>query len=287
MRSLVVCARLALVPMLAVSACGDDGGADVDGSVSVTDAAPDAPTAADARPIIDAMPPADARPAALGCLGDPIPNPVADTVTVSGQTVSITAQGQQALAGVEVQAYDDADEAITDAIDTSDAQGAWSITADVGNEPLDAYVRGTLAGYLDTYLFPPTPLFEDLTGASIIMLDSGALALLGFLGLSQDNDKGVLLVAVLDCDGNPVEGASVTTTPPAGQTAYLDNGQPSTSATATDSSGAAMLFNVPAGDVEVNATVMGMSLRAHTVRVLTVEGDAENDPAISSTAIVP
>lgn len=287
MRSLVVCARLALVPILAASACGDDGGADVDSSVSVSDASVDAPSTPDARPTFDAMPPVDARPAALGCLGDPIPNPVVDTITVSGQAVAITMGGQEALADVTVQAYDADDQAIDGALDTSDAQGDWSITADVGNEPLDAYMRGNLDGYLDTYLFPPTPLYEDLTGASVIMLTPQTLQLLGLLGLSQDNDKGVVLVVVLDCDGNPVEGASVTTTPAAGITAYIEDGAPSTSATATDSSGVAMLFNVPAGDVEVDATVMGMSLREHTVRVLTVEGDVESDPAITSTAIVP
>jgi hypothetical protein len=288
MRSLVVCVRLALVPMLAVSACGDDGGGDaVDSAISVSDASPDAPATPDARPTFDATPPADARPAALGCLGDPIPNPTAATVTVSGDVVTISGGSQAAVEDALITGYGSDDQPLAGATDTSDAQGNWSITASVGNEPLDAYVRATHAEYMDTYLYPPTSLYEDLTGASVIMLNSGTLGLLELLGLSQDDDKGVLLVAVLDCDGNPVEGASVTTTPAAGQTAYLENGAPSTTATATDSSGAAMLFNVPAGDVEVDATVMGMSLRAHTVRVLTVAGDTENDPAISSTAIVP
>lgn len=289
MRSLVVCARLALVPLLATAACGDDGGgADVDSSITTTDASPDAPATPDARPTFDAVPPADARPAALGCLGDPIPNPSAATATVSGDAFSVGFGGQTPVQGAEIQAYDAADQAISGATDTSDAQGDWSITADLGNEPLDAYVRAVHTSYLDTYLFPPTPIYQDLGGASIIMLDTTSLGLLSQLvSVTQDNDKGMLLVVVLDCNGDPVEGATVTSNPAAGETAYIDGQTPSTSATATDSSGVAMLFNVPPGDVEVDASVMGMSLREHTVRILTVGGDAENDPAIASTAVVP
>lgn len=290
MRSLVVCARLALVPILAASACGDDGGgADVDSSVSVSDASVDAPSTPDAAPTIDAMPTPDARPAALGCLGDPIPNPSVDTVTVSGEAFTVGIGGQTAIEDATIQAYSAADDQpISGATDTSDAQGLWSITTDVGSEPLDAYVVASHEMQFDTYLFPPSPIFEDLGGASIIMLNQTSLNLLAdLIGVTLDPAEGMLLVVVLDCEGNPVEGASVTSVPAAGDTAYMNGQFPSTNTTETDSTGIAMLFNVPAGDVEVDATVMGMSLREHTVFVNPIGDEQDTERSIATTAVVP
>jgi hypothetical protein len=259
--------------------CGSDDGADTT-DAAVADASPP-----DATVPPDSAPPPDARQPNLTCLGDPLPEVAAATVTISGSAFTVGQSGMSAVEGATIEGFkvieDDADELLDS--DTSSASGAYSLTAATDEEPLDAYVRATHASYLDTYLYPPVPVTEDLTGGAIIMLDAGTPGLLGFLlGYSGDNALGFGIAVVLDCDGQGVHGAVVTTDPPSGNVGYNLGGLPDGSATATDADGVAYLQSVPVeGPVEIKASYGTMELRTVTIQFSPVS------EAVYSTAIIP
>lgn len=75
-------------------------------------------------------------------------------------------------------------------------------------------------------------------------------------------------VAVMDCAGNGLAGATITTTPAVKIRYNGANGLPSSAGTATSADGVAFLFDVPAGDIAITATVNGLAYPARTVKVI-------------------
>lgn len=286
-------AALSLVP-----ACGggDDSGAAADAASGAVDApvSADAASAADATPTVDAMPAIDARPANLDCLGAALPDTAPDPLTITGTVYNPGIPGitnDTLIVGADVESFLRGTETSPIATTTSTTGGAFVLSASNGSmTPVNAYVRATSSGYWSTYLYPPTPVFENQTGVQVVMTTNTQAGLLENLtGVTIDPAKGWVSVLVLDCNGDPIEGATVTSSPAAGDIAYQDaSGVPSTSATATSSSGVALLFNVPVGDVELDASVGGMTLRANTVQVHATNAGMSGQPhAITTTAIVP
>ncbi len=288
-----IVAVLSLAP-----ACG--GGDDSGGAVDAAGGAVDAPVSADAAsypdatPTVNAMPPIDARPANLDCLGASLPDTAPDPLTITGTVYNPGIPGitnDTLIVGADVESFLRGDETTPIATTASTTGGAFVLSASNGTQmPVNAYVRATASGYWSTYLYPPTPVFTDQTGVQVVMTTKTQAGLVQNLtGVTIDPEKGWVSVLVLDCNGDPVEGATVTSSPAAGDTAYQDaGGVPSTSASATSSSGVALLFNVPVGDVELNATVSGMTLRPNTVQVHATNAGMSGQPhAITTTAIVP
>src|SRR5258706_13343396 len=83
-------------------------------------------------------------------------------------------------------------------------------------------------------------------------------------GGNQMSNKGLIAMGVLDGTGNPVDGATISTTPASGKYAYSSGGIPSSSASATDADGFAFIFNVP-GQVTVSASKSGATFKSHPV----------------------
>lgn len=254
---------LALCPLVIAAACGDDGH-DHDHDVDAADV--DAPDI-DA-PAIDGPPPIDAMPADLDCVGDPEPTTAPESITVTGRTNAPTAQGSNPVADVVIEAFTVADGTTPIATATSDAQGEFTLTIDTGEEPVDGYVRATDAGYLVTYVWPPAPLTADVASMPVLLLSESTLGLFPLLGApEQDPAKGMMGLVVMDCAGDPIEGATVTVTGN-GTVVYTNDGLPAAGATATDASGVVLIFNIDPGEVTVDGTAMGMSLRDRVVTVL-------------------
>jgi hypothetical protein len=181
------------------------------------------------------------------------------------------------LAGVQLDAFRTGN-ATSLATATSATDGTYSLTVATGGMPVDGYLRATKATYLDEYAYPPAPLVANST-QSLLLLTSSEFALVGnAAGVMPASGNGFILVAVSDCNGTAVAGATVSTTP-AGTVRYASGGVPSSSATATSTDGLAFVFNVAAGDVIVRADSGSKTLRAHTV-------NARAD-AITITAIAP
>jgi hypothetical protein len=269
--SLVVCS----LPLALLVACGDDDGGSSDGSDRA-----DAAAHVDATPSIpDAAGQPDAMPADLSCLGNPVPADATATVTLSGTVVSISPAGQDPVEGAIVELRRASNDRILDdnKPDGTPADGSYSVTARTRGTPLQAYLHSTADGLVTSRLYPPVPVFLDVPMVPLPMFDPLVVA---FLSPDQEADKGIILMLVLDCAGNPIQGATVTSTPEAGDIIYSDDsGIPDQSATSTGAAGTAFLVNVPAGTVTVNATAMGESLLGHDVASVPDE--------VTTTVVIP
>lgn len=186
-------------------------------------------------------------------------------ITVTG-TVTARSTSSMPLEGVMLGAYRNSDESTPLATATSDAQGNYTLVIPTGGQALDGYIKGTLATYLDSYLYPPYVVAADFDGASINMITSGTLDLLAntLCGADQVNTTGVIAVIVADAAEVAVAGAAVASTPAASKVCYNQDGFPNRNATVTDDDGIAYLFNVT-GQATVSATKSGTTFQAHGV----------------------
>jgi hypothetical protein len=213
----------------ATAACGDDdgGGADAaesdpDGSAGGPDAAgqPDIDAAdqpdidAADQPDIDAGPTTDAMPQMvdLSCIGAPSPTEAVDPLTLTGVVSEVGLGGKTPVADAVIEAYLPPLELL--ASDSSASDGSFVLNTDTGGEPLDAFARASKATYMSTWLYPPDPLTENLTNVPMLLISESNVGLLELLlGITIDEEAGIVSLIVLDCAGNPVQGAMVTTDP--------------------------------------------------------------------------
>jgi hypothetical protein len=242
--------RLRLIALLlpfTVLGCGSGSGDD-DDDVAAIDARP----TPDSMPAPDAGP--DAPPGAFDCIGDPFPTTAPGTITASGITESIDQNGTGALGSATVTANDASDAKLDTS--TSDAtSGAYALTITTPGTPVDGYLVGTHANYVSTYVYPPSPLASDQANVPVLMMSNTTYSFIPLLaGIDgQTASEGIVGVLVVDCFGNPVAGATVTSpVVTADNVRYVQGtGISSTPGGATDSSGIAILFNVPAGTTPV------------------------------------
>jgi hypothetical protein len=197
------------------------------------------------------------------CLGDPLPETIDAEITISGL---VTGWGGGGLEDATVEARDASDEGLL-LSDTSDVTGAYALALDTGEAPLDAFLRVSAINRLDSYIYPPVPFIASVLDADLPLITSGLRTTAANAAeVTLEADTGLLYVLVIGCDGAPIPGATVTTDPP-GELRYTEGGLPSVTATATDDTGGALIFNVPPGDVELDASINGFSLREHTFEV--------------------
>lgn len=264
---------LALVLAPVLGGCGDNLAGPVDAHH-------------DARPIdakvIDAAPTIDARPGAFSCLGQALPVTAPDPTPLSGKAYTINGASLGPLAAAKVEAYKDGANPVI-AMATTAADGAYSVDLPTAGVPLSGHLKFTKATYLDSYVYPPTPVYAATTNGSTLVVNQGGLDLLTTVAQAQDPDtSGAMGIVLIDCNGDYIAGGTVTVKQGAtavGTVRYTTGGLPDKAATQTDSSGYVLVFDVPPGNVDIGAKVGGMTLRAHTV-VVTAH-------AITITAIVP
>lgn len=263
--------------LLFSAACGDDGddnevavdattnpsidsggGGMIDGSVQIVDA-----TAPDATPAPDAM------PSALDCAGDPLPTTVASPpITIAGPIQEATLSGVGTLAAsTHVSANNYGDDSV---ITEGDFTGSFTvIDPNSSTTPLNAYVKATVSGYQDTYIFPGAPISENIPNAPLIMLSDSIFGLIGLLtGITTVQGTGTLTAAILDCNNDPISGAVVTITPNVGTIKYADaTGVPgSDDFPSTQAAGVVYIFNVPPGEYTISSSAGGTALRDNDVK---------------------
>jgi hypothetical protein len=263
----VVCAVVSLLG-LALGACNGEveGGGEDDPGDEQGDDDPDAAPGGPDASVVDAVPSADARTDRFRCQGEPLPTTAADPLTVSGMVNEARINGTPAVVGATVEVFRrSGGDAI--ATTTSGSGGAYTIAVDTDGEPLDTYVRASSGSLLKTELYAAAPVVGDATSSSFILT---SLTLLDFaagtVGANQTSGRGAATLSIVDCDGNPVEGATVTGF---GQTRvyYAVDGKPNQAATATSADGLAFIFDVAPGDVQINAMVDGEALRANPIAI--------------------
>jgi len=246
--------------ILGLAACGSSSGNSPDGGGPGSNH-PDGSTPPGGP---DAFVPQDAPAGPFGCLGKPVPTLAPDPVVISG--VADTVNGSFSVvtaSGVKVVAEGSDGTALGSAV--TDGSGTYSISLPTGGHALDVHLAATKSGDRNSTLYPATTLYESTSAGDIVIISQSDFNLLvSVAGAQQSSNNGAVGVIVLDCEGNTLSGATVDI--PGGDVIYVAGGSPSSSATATDSEGVALVFNVPPGDATLSASVGGMTLRSHVVQ---------------------
>ena len=167
--------RLVAVSLLALVACGDDGGATPQDGGGSADARP-----VDARPID--MPPEVTYD--YSCPTAP-PTDIATTVTVSGVAQQLSGTTNGPAEGVVITAYriNAGGDQLVDTRPATTTTGAFTTALIATNgTALNGYLKGTKATYWPTYLYPSSPLAQSLVGVPVIMINDANVELAETLG---------------------------------------------------------------------------------------------------------
>ncbi len=223
----------------------------------------------DAAPTPDSAPAPDATPAALDCAGEALPTTVANPpITVAGDIQEVTLSGAGPLAAqTQIGMHNVVDDAV---IVEGDFTGTFSLVDPTNSAtPLDAYIKATVSGHLDTYIFPGAPLSENIDNAPLLMLTDSVFGFLPtFSGVQTVAGMGTFTTAIVDCNNTPIAGAVLTITPDVGTIQYGDaSGLPGgAGGTETLAAGVVYIFNVPPGEYTITVDVGGTALRSNTVK---------------------
>src|SRR5205814_9703661 len=108
-----------------------------------------------------------------------------------------------------------------------------SMVITTNGKPLDGFLKATLSGYVDTYLYAPKPIDADFASASINMVTSGTVSTVSgtLCGMNQDTAKGMIAMIAADANNTAVAGATATSSPAAGKICYNQGGFPNKNAT--------------------------------------------------------
>jgi hypothetical protein len=149
--------------------------------------------------------------------------------------------------------------------DTTDTPGRFSLAISTGGLPVNGYLAISDSGHhIDTYAYPAVPLAADIT-QNVLMVSTSEFSLLAASAeIMPTAGAGFVGVVVRNCAGTPIAGAMVSSSP-AGTVRYNAGGVPSASAVSTAADGVAYIANVAAGNVTVQATASGHTLRQHVV----------------------
>ena len=134
------------------------------------------------------------------------------------------------------------------AVLTGSIPSSWTVYIDITspqNAPTDLF-----------FFFPPSEAQDTI---QVGVYTSAQLSVAATIaGIRFDPDAGSILVGQSDCRGGRAPGVTFSLTPPgASQIVYFAGGQLAPSATATDTTGVAIVFNAPAlpAQLELTATV--------------------------------
>ena len=202
-------------------------------------------------------------PAPFACLGEMLPKTANPQVTVSGTVID----ARQAIPkpGASVEGFLTSAPTTPIFSTTTDGMVRFTQSQATNGFPLDAFLHVATSGYLDTAVFPPVPLTDDLD-VTAELLAPGDLTTLGSLAnVTPATGTATLIVTVTDCNGAPLGGATLSASA-GGTVRYFVGPMPSETALATDPmTGSALVFNVPPGMTQINAMVNGDVLRGHAV----------------------
>lgn len=193
-----------------------------------------------------------------------------DPLTMSGQTFEYSGFNNQttAVPGVVV------DVALADGTfitsTTSDADGMYSVAIPTGGVPRKLRVDYAPIGYWKTSLQPDVAIATNITGPNMtrwrfgdgpVWGDGQMGSVYGSAGLTRDNAKGTLNIAVRTCTDEIVEGVSITVTPTPDYFGYIDaGGFPSTAITSTVAPyTSATAMNAQPGLTRIQATHAGLT----------------------------
>ena len=262
-----------LAPLAACS--GDPVGGGPDAGSDVTDgdaAAPDA-----ALPV---------EPD-LSCFNLPPPAPpttAVNPIVLGGRLMAFTTTGPMPVAAADIALFRPGQPVVL-ARTQSGSNGAFSSGAIATNGlPVHTYVKAMKPGYRTAFFYPPAP-FTTNTATLVVptISDAAFAAVKTSLSAAQDDSKnGALLVAVADCDGQRLPGATISVRrgmSQVGQAYDLGTLVPA-------DAGVFLVFDVPDGKVRVSATYQGMQLPEHDVMVRSSDPECPDATGTLTSTIV-
>lgn len=124
-------------------------------------------------------------------------------------------------------------------------------------------------GVLPALYFLPRPVVADTVGWSPTVISKEVLGqLAAAAGTSLDPASGVVIASIRDCDGTPIEGATVTASEKQVLRYYIVNNLPVLSAMETSAQGAVGFASVPASTIALNGVSRsGQAFAPVSVRV--------------------
>lgn len=260
-------------PLMACSSDpgGADDGAGVDGGDFVVD------------------PPMPVDPD-LGCISQPPPTTTAvDPIVLAGSVAGVSLAGLSPVDAADVVLFR-AGEPTVLARTNSGAGGAFSTgsVASAGH-PLHAYLKATKQDYRTSFFYPSSPFADNASNIVVPVISDAAFETVkAALGTTQDDrHNGVLLVAVLDCSGHPLSGATLDVH--RGNSPNAVGNQFDVSGVIPGAAGVFLVFDVPDGKVFVSATYNGVQMPEHDVMVRSNDPDCPTAPrgTLTSTIVKP
>jgi hypothetical protein len=136
-------------------------------------------------------------------------------------------------------------------------------------QAFSGFFQITGEGTLPALYFVPRPIVADTIGWSPTVISKEVLAqLASAAGTSLDPASGVVIASVRDCDGTPLEGATVTASEKQVLRYYIVNNLPVLSAMETSAQGSVGFASVPASTIALNGVSRsGQAFAPVSVRV--------------------
>jgi hypothetical protein len=146
----------------------------------------------------------------------------------------------------------------------------WSRTIPTGGVPQDDYlvVEAMPPQYqIYTFLYPSRPFDQGNLMFPLPVMVGNELTMAGASGgVGVDLNLAQLLIDVVDCNGSPVQGATVSLPVGVmGTVRYTMMGTPITNGTSTDASGTAWIFNATPGNLDIYAQTSVGNLRTQHI----------------------
>jgi hypothetical protein len=249
-----------------------DAGDDMGG-----EAAPEEAMALDGSDAPDA-PDATVEPAGFACLNDPLPTPAPGNVEIELLVEDVSsASAADSYAGAPVVG---ATATACSTLDLICAHPLATATTDDGGiatmslqSGFDGYYQVQATGYPPGVLARP-PLLQS-EQVQVGLISSTLLSLAPTLvGVNQDPNKTIAIATVYNCVRSTATGMTfaIGAPGPDEQLFYFQSSLPTAAATSTDSTGSAIIFNVPPGTISLTATLPGSTQTLRAVNAMTRVG---------------
>ena len=168
------------------------------------------------------------------------------TITITGTVVQVDMNSSTPFP-LAIVSLVDSPGAMADAV-TTDGAGAFSLVIQTGGNPVDGALD--VVGARETLSYFSRPLVADLANATIQVFDNTLFQdTASVCGRPFDPQRPTVIAFVIDAQGNPVDGAPLTSSP-----AATWCGQKAGGGIVTDTSGAdgfAFAFELPPGSVQI------------------------------------
>ena len=225
----------------------------------------------------------------LSCMLQPHPPPpttAVDPMTLAGRVVEFTTAGVTTVDAADVALFVAGQPTVL-ARTHSASNGAFATgNVTTHGHAMHAYLKATKQDYRTAFFYPPVPFSVSSTSLTVPTLSDSMFATVKtLLGATQDDrHNGALLVAVVDCDGKPIAGATLSV-----RRGGASVGTQYDLGTAVPAdAGVFLVFNVPDGKVNVSATYQTAQLPEHEVVVRASDPDCtEPRGTLTSTIVQP